>query len=215
MIGVHVTVPVSCFRKGHAREYLETHYFPPPATCYGFLLSLTGEYDRRRHIGCRVTVMSLSEPAKSVVLRKVWRVKNPRPEASENIRPDYQELLSHLELLIWIDSTEEPNSRGLTLEQRIGMALEQPERVSRSGGLSLGESTHLVNDVTLIDDSVAASLQGHAFLLDPRGELTLPVWVDHVHSVETHYVTGTSRFINLEKLPRENIPMIGPPGSAS
>lgn len=211
MIGVHVTVPVSCFRKGHAREYLETHSLPPPATCYGFLLSLTGEHDRRRHIGCRVTAMNLSEPAKSVVLRKVWRVKNPRPEASENIRPDYQELLSNQELMIWVDSIEEPHSRGPTLEQRISVALEQPERVSRSGGLSLGESTHLVNDVTLVDDSVAASVEGKVFLLDSRGELTLPVWVDHVHSVETHYVTGTSRFLSREKPPREKIPLIGPP----
>ena len=42
MLGVYVTVPVACFRKGLAREYLETEPLPPPATCYGFLLSLVG-----------------------------------------------------------------------------------------------------------------------------------------------------------------------------
>ena len=43
MIGLYVTVPVACFRKGLAREYLETEPLPPPSTCYGFLLSLVGE----------------------------------------------------------------------------------------------------------------------------------------------------------------------------
>ncbi len=46
MIGVYVSVPVACFRKGFAREYLETEVLPPPATCYGFLLSLVGETER-------------------------------------------------------------------------------------------------------------------------------------------------------------------------
>ena len=40
MLGVYVSVPIACFRKGLAREYLETEPLPPPATCYGFLLSL-------------------------------------------------------------------------------------------------------------------------------------------------------------------------------
>ena len=53
MLGLHVTVPVACFRRGLAREYLETEQLPPPATCYGFLLSLVGEVDRRRHLGAR------------------------------------------------------------------------------------------------------------------------------------------------------------------
>ena len=48
MIGLKVTVPVACFRKGFAREFWETEELPPPATCYGFLLSFVGETDRRR-----------------------------------------------------------------------------------------------------------------------------------------------------------------------
>ena len=75
MLGVYVTVPVACFRKGLAREYLETEPLPPPATCYGFLLSLVGETQRRRHVGCRVAPVLLSKPPTSVVLRTVWRVK--------------------------------------------------------------------------------------------------------------------------------------------
>ena len=40
MLGIYVTVPIASFRKGFAQEYLETEQIPPPATCYGFLLSL-------------------------------------------------------------------------------------------------------------------------------------------------------------------------------
>ena len=57
MLGLRVTVPVACFRKGLAREYLETEQLPPPATCYGFLLSLVGETDRRRHIHMNMNLL--------------------------------------------------------------------------------------------------------------------------------------------------------------
>src|SRR5580698_3203169 len=114
MIGVYVTVPVACFRKGLAREYLETEPLPPPATCYGFLLSLVGETDRRRHIGCRVAPVLLNKPQMSVVLRTVWRVKKTPLGSPGNTRPDYQQLLMgpsasdpFISLLIWLDSTKE------------------------------------------------------------------------------------------------------------
>src|SRR5580698_6611124 len=107
MIGVYVTVPVACFRKGLAREYLETEPLPPPATCYGFLLSLVGETDRRRHIGCRVSPVLLSKLPTSVVLRTVWRVKKTPLGSSGNTRPDYQQLLTGVELLVWLDSSGE------------------------------------------------------------------------------------------------------------
>src|SRR5215212_7279620 len=142
MLGVYVTVPVACFRKGLAREYLETEEIPPPATCYGFLLSLVGETDRRRHVGARVTAGLLSRPEMSVVLRTVWRVKKVPLGSSGNTRPDYQQLLSPVELVIWLDSGDEAGT-GDRLEARVLAALTSPASVSRFGGLSLGESTHL------------------------------------------------------------------------
>ena len=105
MLGVYVTVPVACFRKGMAREYLETEPIPPPSTCYGFLLSLVGETDRRRHIGCRVTAARIGRPEISVVLRTVWRVKKTPLGSPGNTRPDYQQLLTDVALVVWIDST--------------------------------------------------------------------------------------------------------------
>src|SRR5947209_2636074 len=153
MLGVYITVPVACFRKGLAREYLETEPLPPPATCYGFLLSLVGETDRRRHVGCRVTPVLVNKPPTSVVLRTVWRVKKTPLGSSGNTRPDYQQLLTGIELLIWMDSS---NEAGDGLQARVRQALTKPETVSRFGGLCLGESTHLVDSV----DPFEGKLQG-------------------------------------------------------
>ena len=196
MLGVYVTVPIACFRKGRAREYLETESLPPPATCYGFLLSLVGETNRLAHVGCRVVSVLLNTPPTSVVLRTVWRVKKKQiPLGSlQNARPDYQQLLTDVRLVVWIDSSEEAADR---LEDRVRTALTDPVRITRFGGLSLGESTHVVDEVCLLDrvtDRLPKS--GHAFLVATKGRLTLPVWVDHVGSSGTRYATG-----NLEALP--------------
>lgn len=192
MLGVYVSVPVACFRKGLAREYLETEELPPPATCYGFLLSLVGETDRRRHIGCRVAPVLLNRPELSVVLRTVWRVKKTPLGSPGNTRPDYQQLLSPVELAVWLDSTDEANNP--RLEDRVLQVLEKPASVERFGGLSLGESTHLVNEVLpwdrVKDRPEHRGRSARAFLLAERGRLTLPVWVDHVGSAGTRYVTG-------------------------
>ena len=196
MLGIRVTVPIACFRKGLAREYLETEALPPPSTCFGFLLSLVGEERRARHVGCRVAPVLLNEPDQSVVLRTVWRVKKTPLGSAGNTRPDFQQLLSPVELVIWIDSTGEPAGME-NLEARVSRALQHPEVIDRFGGLSLGESTHLVDEVQVLDRYLASQayarrhpLEGRAFLLADRGRLTLPVWVDHLGSSGTRYVTG-------------------------
>src|SRR6516162_713621 len=128
MLGIRVTVPIACFRKGLAREYLETEPLPPPAICYGFLLSLVGETDRARHAGCRVVPVLLNEPMQSVVLRTVWRVKKTPLGSPGNTRPDYQQLLSPVELAIWLDSAGESEGADM-LETRVHRALQQPETI--------------------------------------------------------------------------------------
>jgi CRISPR-associated protein Cas5t len=192
MLGVYVSVPIACFRKGLAREYLETEPIPPPATCYGFLLSLVGERDRRRHLGVRVSPVLLSRPEQSVVLRTVWRVKKTPLGSPGNTRPDFQQLLSGIELIVWLDSGEEASMDGPSLEQRVSIALADPARIDRFGGLSLGESTHLVNEVSFWERARSRFRvdAGQAYLLAERGRLTLPVWVDHVGSAGTRYSTG-------------------------
>ncbi len=219
MIGVYVTVPVACFRKGLAREYLETEPLPPPSTCYGFLLSLVGETDRYRHIGCRIAPVLIGSPARSTILRTVWRTKSHTQGKGADKRPQYmgdgnnrtpaqQELLTGVQLVLWLNSSGEELA-GSSLEQRVENALTHPELLVRFGGLSLGESTHLVDEVKLFPGS--AGKTGAIFVCSERGRLTLPVWVDHVGSEGTRYVTGDLKTVSLTSPDRMQLPQIVPP----
>lgn len=205
MIGLRVTVPIACWRKGQAREYLETEALPPPATCYGFLLSLIGEEDRHRHRGVRVTAGLINSPEISVVLRTLWRVKNLKepPGVGSNARPDYQQLVINAELVVWCDSTEELEAAS-RLESRVGLALREPVRIERFGGLSLGESSHLVNEVSILGMDVP---RARTFLLATEGALTMPVWVDHIGSARTRFAVGNWEEIEAPPI-RERIPQI-------
>ena len=314
MLGLYVSVPIACFRKGLAREYLETEPLPPPSTCYGFLLSLVGETDRTRHIGCRVTAAVIGRPELSVILRTVWRVKSnngwydsqnhlhlftdsdqkrfrawslvhlydsasanstilnkltcdsnsanksrwtklmdtwiyrgqpdppkgriddikkdkdvaktikswesknnqfiPALGAGENARPDYQQLLTGVELIVWLDSTGEENGTP-NLEKRVAEALDPTRRgrINRFGGLSLGESTHMVNDVRRFDGNridVGQNSTAAVFLIAEKGRMTLPVWVDHVGSAGTRYVTGNLVEGTIVAPEPKDIPVIQP-----
>jgi CRISPR-associated protein Cas5t len=187
--GLKVTVPVACFRPGLSRDLRETYPVPPPATCYGFLLSLVGERDRSRHLGVRVTPALLNRPDRSLVLRSFWRFKVKLPQGcGNNVCPEFQELLTGVELALWVDSSGEADPAGPRLEDRVAEALDHPERVRRFGALALGESTHLVDEVRRLrpqDGGVART-----YLLADRGRLSLPVWVDHVGTAGTRWVTG-------------------------
>jgi len=123
----------------------------------------------------------------SVVLRTVWRIKALPLGSRGNERPDYQQLLTNVELVVWMDSSAEA-ADGPALEERVITALTAPENIKRFGGLSLGESTHLVDEVTRFAGDRGAT--GRAFLQADDGRLTFPVWVDHVGSAGTRYVTG-------------------------
>jgi CRISPR-associated protein Cas5t len=212
MLGLYVTVPVACFRKGLAREYLETEPLPPPATCYGFLLALVGETKRDRHLGCRVSPGLIGQPAQSVVLRTVWRVKKTPLGSAGNTRPDYQQLLTGIQVVIWLDSSGETATDGPHLEDRVRESLVSPANVRRFGGLSLGESTHLVNEVCLVSEKLRSrlgDLSPAIFLKHDRGRITLPVWVDHVGSAGTRYATGNLEPANgFEPPPAERMPQI-------
>jgi len=174
---LRVSVPICAFRKPYSREFLETERVPPPSTVFGFLLSLVGEELRAEYAGTRIAIAVTSEPAVSRVLRTVWRVKNKKlpPGTGNNAKPDYQELLTGLEICVWVEE-------GL-LADRIRNSLIRPDEMSRYGGLSLGESRDLVSDVDL--DPVWNGVVGTWLVRDPTGDLPLPVWVDHVGSAGT------------------------------
>lgn len=208
MLGVFVTVPMACFRRGLAREYLETEAIPPPSTCYGFLLSLVGETDRLRHVGCRISPVLVGTTHRSTLLRTVWRIKMKRRQMGdgENRTPAQQELLTNIRLVVWLDSADETGSSPF-LEQRVRTALTRPESIQRFGGLSLGESTHLVDEVNLFSGSQES---GSIFVLADHGRLTLPVWVDHVGSKATRYVTGDLLATRLTPPDTAQLPRIEP-----
>lgn len=207
MLAIHLTVPVACWRKAHARELLETHEIPPPATCYGALLSLVGESDRERHRGVRVTSGVIGLPERSTVVRTLWRVKSPLlpPGTGDNAKPDFQQLLTQCDVVIWLDGTDELGP--LRLEDRVVTAFDRSTEMTRFGGWSLGESTHLINDAWLRRDATPPA-ECRTFVLDPAGVVTLPVWVDHVGTSATHYAVGSVQSL-LAAPQRAQLPMIG------
>lgn len=179
-IGLYVSVPVACFRVPRAREYFETFPCPPPSTVYGMLLSMVGEVNRHVHEGVEIAIALLSEPNYSVVLRTLWRVKDrgEGPGLGNNRRPDFQELLTNVRLAVWVRKGEREISP-IPLSKRIQNAFTYPASITRFGGLSLGESTHLVDEVSLLKQS---ELQGQILLAEDGGDLSLPIWPDHVGS---------------------------------
>lgn len=180
-VGLYVSVPIACFRVPRAREYFETFPCPPPSTVYGMLLSMVGEVNRREHEGAEIAIALLAEPSYSVVLRTLWRVKDRKegPGLKNNRRPDFQELLSDTQLAVWIrKGANETAARSLAT--RVEQAMQDPSTISRFGGLSLGESTHLVNDITRLDGRV---IRGRLLIAENEGDLSLPIWPDHVGSI--------------------------------
>lgn len=187
MIALRVTVPIACFRRPFSREWLESEELPPPSTCYGFLLSMVGEPLRKTHVGARVCPALLSKPERSSVLRKIRRFKEKDYNHPRNSIPDFQELVTGVYLVIWLDSSGEKNKP--TLEDRVRVALYEPHKIQRSGGLSLGESTHLVDEVSEAKN-IWPDWSPLAYVLQEEGRLTLPVWADHVSNLKSRFVVG-------------------------
>ncbi|MBS3026941.1 MAG: type I-MYXAN CRISPR-associated protein Cas5/Cmx5/DevS [Dolichospermum sp. DET50] len=183
-IALKVEVPIACFRQSRAREYAETYPVPPPSTVYGMLLSLVGEENRYKHCGVKLAIALLSEPEKSVVIRTSRRFKKKNIHDLSNSRPDYQELLTNIELVVWLKTGEDQATP--TLLERLQQAFNNPASVNRFGGLCLGESRDLVNAVSFVPENY----QGESLLWliqDETGFLTLPYWVDHVGSKGTRW----------------------------
>jgi CRISPR-associated protein Cas5t len=185
VIAVHVDVPYGSFRKSFARSFAETYPLPPPATIYGMLLSLVGEYFRARHEGVRLAFAFRKLPKIATTLRKLSRYKYGVPSKQTELgnAPDFVESLCDIEFLCWIDSSDELTQKE-TLEQRVVSALNNPEEVQRRGVLCLGLSDDAVNSVSLCD-----RFEGpwHRLLPCDNGAMELPVWVDHVGAADTRW----------------------------
>jgi CRISPR-associated protein Cas5t len=148
------------------------------------LLSIVGEMDRYKHCGVRLAIALLSQPEKSTVIRTFRRFKKQDIHDPTNARPDYQELLTNIHFVVWVDAGTDKAK--LTLPERLQMAFDNPTSINRFGGLSLGESRDLVNTVTPLSDK---DKQKNLYWLvqDEDGLLTLPYWVDHIGSQKTRW----------------------------
>ena len=190
MITLHVEVPYASFRKSFARSFAETYPLPPPATVYGMLLSLVGEYFRTQHDGVRLAFAFKRLPKVATTLRKLSRYKYgvPSKQSSLGNAPDFVETLCDIEFLCWIDSSNEKpagsSQEHKTLEERLESVLTTPAGVDRRGVLCLGLSDDAVNSVGLCDQ-----FDGNWHRLLPRdsGAIELPVWVDHVGAANTRW----------------------------
>ena len=184
-LALKIDVPIASFPTSRSREYRETYPVPPPSTVYGMLLSIVGETDRYKHCGVKIAIALLSEPAKSITLRKTRRFKYKKLDRKENTRPDFQEILTGMELMIWVDKGEDRATPNLC--DRITEVFDNPSSVNRFGALCLGESRDLVNSVDLITE-IDSNLTLKYLIQDKYGDLSLPYWVDYVGSKNTHWL---------------------------
>jgi CRISPR-associated protein Cas5t len=168
---LYVEVPFCAFRPYTSREYQDTYPVPPPSAVYGMLLSLVGvrREDKTLHRGVRIALAVEKLPEKAKVFRKLRRGKT-----LEDIRPDYQDLLLDLRLWIWLQQGHDTSP--IPLSDKVTAAISSPFSVTRSGGLSLGESSYLVDAISIKEPSEAEGI-----FLEPNEEgfYSLPVWVDH------------------------------------
>jgi CRISPR-associated protein Cas5t len=194
-ISLQISVPFCSFRRPYAREFLESERFPPPATVYGFLLSLVGEELRETYVGTKLATAIVRKPQVSQVLRTVWRIKkkNLQPGTGSNKRPDYQEVLSGLKVGVWI--AEGP------LAEKLLVAAEHPELIDRYGGLCLGESRDLVDEIHFQPEWTGTGIWLTA---DENGEYPLPIWVDHVGSIGTRWGQFCLREASLSEPPHDD-----------
>jgi CRISPR-associated protein Cas5t len=148
---------------------------------------MIGEVNRHTHEGAEVAIAMLSEPAYSVVLRTMWRVKerNLGLGLGNNRRPDFQELLTDVRVAVWVRRGENERSNE-SLAQRVRAAFQAPSSVSRFGGLSLGESTHLIDEIAPLKECPKErQVECQMLFAAEDGDLSLPIWPDHVGSKTT------------------------------
>lgn len=175
----YLDCPCTSFPRSFARDYKETYQYPPPSTVYGFLLSLVGEEDLTAHLGVQLAIGLIGQaPPISRILRKQRHHKFSKQHlgtypTSQFSKPNFQEILTDLRLVLRVDSSHEVATVGLL--DRLSIALTTPEKIRRFGGLSLGESWAMINGMRLYRETDGPV---RWLIKDPRGLIGLPVWID-------------------------------------
>lgn len=177
ILPIRVEVPVCAFRPYASREYQDTFPVPTPASVYGMLLSLLGvpREEKSLHRGAEMALAVSTIPERAKVFRKLRRGGD-----LGKTRPDYQDLLMDLTLWIWLRKGDDAASPPLA--ERVPAALTHPDTISRFGGLSLGESSYLVDTLQIVADVRQPLIFLHR---QDDGFYNLPVWVDHTEMANT------------------------------
>ncbi len=189
MTQLYIDCPCTSFPRSFARDYKETYLYPPPSTIYGFLLSLVGEEDLNTHLGVELAIGIIGDdPPISRIVRKQRHHKFAiGQEAKKRIakygegiyptsnfsKPNHQELLTGVRIVVQVNSSKESTSVKLT--ERISIALSTPSQITRFGGLSLGESNGLINGVRSYRESDGII---RWLVKDRRGLIGLPIWIN-------------------------------------
>jgi CRISPR-associated protein Cas5t len=151
------------------------------------LLSLVGEWQRRRHVGVKLAFAHARLPRVATTLRKLSRYKYGVANKQEKLgnAPDYVETLCGIEFLCFIDSIEESNAVP-TLEMRVAQAIREPERVTRRGIVSIGLSDDAIDSIRIVNENAPPGAWSWMLPAD-SGRFELPVWVDHVGAQHTRW----------------------------
>lgn len=176
---LYLDCPCTSFPRSFARDYKETYRYPPPSTVYGLLLSLVGETDMSAHLGVKLAIGVVGDdPPISRIVRKQRHHKFSKTHmgtypTSKFSKPNHQELLTDLQAVVRLDSSEE--SATVKLTERVAIALSTPSQITRFGGLSLGESWAMVNGIRAYRET-----DGPVRWLakDHRGLISLPIWIN-------------------------------------
>lgn len=176
---LYLDCPCTSFPRSFARDFKETYRYPPPSTIYGLLLSLVGEVDLLAHVGVKLAIGIIgSDPPISKIVRKQrhhkFGVKHLGTYPSSQFsKPNHHELLTDVQVVIDVNSSEETST--VKLEDRLAIALSTPSQITRFGGLSLGESWAMVNGVRAYRETDGTI---RWLMKDNRGLISLPVWIN-------------------------------------
>ena len=180
---LYIDCPCTSFPRSFARNYKETYLYPPPSTIYGFLLSLVGEEDLKAHLGVKLAIGIIGgKPNISRILRKQRHHKFSKTHMStyppsKYSKPNFQELLTDIKVVIKLDSSEE--SASIKLDEQVAIALSSPEQITRFGGLSLGESWSLINGIRVYRETDG---EINWLVKNNRSLIALPVWINRQNS---------------------------------
>jgi CRISPR-associated protein Cas5t len=141
--------------------------------------SLHERHDAKlKHRGVDMAIALDGYPERSRVFRKLRRGTGVLP-GEKGCRPDYQDPLIDMRLWVWLRRGED--SATPSLAERVPAGLANPSIITRFGGLSHGESSYLVDTISI----AAPPSQAYFVVPDPKGFYSLPTWVDHVDQKNT------------------------------